>query len=47
MKKTRRDFLKSAGISAVAAGAVMGGARLAHSAEETWKWKGQTFNSRG
>ena len=26
MKKTRRDFLKSVGISAVAAGAVMGGA---------------------
>jgi TRAP-type mannitol/chloroaromatic compound transport system substrate-binding protein len=47
MKKTRRDFLKSAGISAVAAGAVMGGGRLAHSAEETWKWKGQTFCSRG
>lgn len=47
MKKTRRDFLKSAGVSAVAAGAVMGGTRLAHSAEETWKWKGQAFNSRG
>jgi TRAP-type mannitol/chloroaromatic compound transport system substrate-binding protein len=47
MKKTRRDFLKSAGLSAVAAGAVMGGTRLAHSAEETWKWKGQIFCSRG
>jgi TRAP-type mannitol/chloroaromatic compound transport system substrate-binding protein len=47
MKKTRREFLKGAGISAVAAGAVMGGTRLAHSAEETWKWKGQTFCSRG
>jgi TRAP-type mannitol/chloroaromatic compound transport system substrate-binding protein len=47
MKKTRRDFLKSAGLSAVAAGAVMGGGRLAHSAEETWKWKAQAFNTRG
>jgi TRAP-type mannitol/chloroaromatic compound transport system substrate-binding protein len=47
MKKTRREFLKGAGISAVAAGAVMGGGRLAHSAEETWKWKGQIFCSRG
>jgi len=47
MKKTRRDFLKSAGLSAVAAGAVMGGARLAHSADETWKWKGEIFCSRG
>jgi TRAP-type mannitol/chloroaromatic compound transport system substrate-binding protein len=47
MKKTRRDFLKSAGVSAVAAGAVMGGVRVAHSAEETWKWKGQIFCSRG
>ncbi len=46
MKKTRREFLKSAGISAVAAGAVMGGARTAR-AQETWKWKGQTFCSRG
>ena len=46
MKKTRREFLKGAGISAVAAGAVMGGARVAR-AQEKLKWKGQTFCSRG
>jgi len=46
MKKTRRDFLKSAGIGAVAAGAVMSGTRLAQAAEETWKWKGQAFCTR-
>jgi TRAP-type mannitol/chloroaromatic compound transport system substrate-binding protein len=46
MGKTRREFLKGAGISAVAAGAVISGTRLAHSAEETWKWKGAAFNSR-
>ena len=47
MKKTRRDFLKTAGAGAIAAGAFMGGARLAHSAEQQWKWKGQTMFSRG
>jgi TRAP-type mannitol/chloroaromatic compound transport system substrate-binding protein len=46
MKKTRREFLKSAGISAVAAGAVMGGGRVAR-AQETIKWKGEIFCSRG
>jgi TRAP-type mannitol/chloroaromatic compound transport system substrate-binding protein len=46
MKKTRREFLKSAGISAVAAGAVMGGPRVAR-AQEIFKWKGEIFCSRG
>lgn len=46
MRKTRREFLKTAGIGAVAAGAVMGGTRVAR-AQETFKWKGQTFCSRG
>ncbi|MBN2437213.1 MAG: twin-arginine translocation signal domain-containing protein [Deltaproteobacteria bacterium] len=46
MKKTRRDFLKSAGIGAVAAGAVMGGLPLAQAAEEQFKWKGQAFCTR-
>jgi len=47
MKKTRRDFLKKAGAGAIAAGAFMGGARITHSAEETFKLKGQTMFSRG
>ena len=46
MEKTRRDFLKSAGIGAVAAGAVMGGIPLARAAGEQFVWKGQTFMSR-
>ena len=47
MKNTRRDFLKKAGVGAIAAGAFMGGARLTHSAEGQWKLKGQTMFSRG
>ncbi len=39
--------MKTAGAGAIAAGALLGGTRLAHSADQQWKWKGQTMFSRG
>lgn len=42
MKKTRRDFLKTVGVTAIGAGAVMAGAREVHAqAAPQFKWKAQ------
>ena len=39
MKKTRRDFLKTAGAAALGAGAVLAGTRKAHAQAQTFKWR--------
>ena len=47
MKKTRRDFLKVAGASAVGAGALMAGRKKAHAAEKPIKWRFQSIHGSG
>jgi TRAP-type mannitol/chloroaromatic compound transport system substrate-binding protein len=47
MKKTRRDFLKAAGASAVGAGALMAGRKKAHAAEKPIKWRFQSIHGSG
>ena len=47
MKKTRRDFLKAAGASAVGAGALMAGRKKVHAAEKPIKWRFQSIHGSG
>jgi TRAP-type mannitol/chloroaromatic compound transport system substrate-binding protein len=44
MKKTRRDFLKTAGAAAVGAGAIMAGRKKARAAGKAIKWRFQTIH---
>ena len=46
-EKDKKRFFEECWVKRCCGRSSHGGTRLAHSAEETWKWKGQIFCSRG